>query len=81
MTELWRCDDCGGPAAWTFIDGEPHYSCRHRCEGFMADQLDLWLFKRQVDGSGSVSAVEAAKGLRHVSEIMRSESDDSDLPF
>ena len=36
---LWKCDDCGGPAVWTFIDGAPHYHCERQCDGFMQTEL------------------------------------------
>jgi len=38
-TPIWSCDECGGPAAWTFINGEPHYHCKRGCAGF--NQLDM----------------------------------------
>jgi len=37
---LWRCDSCGGPAAWTLIHGEPYYHCQRQCVGFR--QLELF---------------------------------------
>ena len=37
---LWVCDDCGGPAVWTFIEGDAHYHCERQCDGFM--QLELF---------------------------------------
>lgn len=37
---LTTCDDCGGPAYWTIIQGEVYYSCKSQCDGFM--QLDLF---------------------------------------
>ena len=36
---LWKCDDCGGPAVWTFIDGVVHYHCERQCDGFMQMEL------------------------------------------
>ena len=36
---LWICDECGGPAKWTFIDEQVYYHCERKCAGFM--QLDL----------------------------------------
>ncbi len=55
-TPIWQCDDCGGPALWTFIDGDPHYHCKRQCDGFM--QLDLLELASQVDRVGSVSAMD-----------------------
>ena len=40
MAVLWLCDECGGPANWTFLEGAAYYLCKRRCSGF--DQLDLW---------------------------------------
>ena len=37
---LWKCDHCGGPALWTFNDGDPFYHCERQCDGFM--QMELW---------------------------------------
>ena len=39
MTSLAVCDDCGGPAFWTFIDGHPHYHCKQLCLGFTQTEL------------------------------------------
>ena len=36
---IWKCDDCGGPAVWTFIRGVVHYHCEHQCDGFMQVEL------------------------------------------
>ncbi len=36
---LWLCDDCGGPAVWTFIDGAAHYYCERECGGFRQMEL------------------------------------------
>jgi len=36
---LWVCDDCGGPAVWTFIEGVAHYHCERQCDGFMQVEL------------------------------------------
>ena len=36
---VWTCEDCGGPAVWTFIDGHPHYHCERQCDGFMQTEL------------------------------------------
>jgi len=38
---VWRCDHCGGPAKWTFIDGFVHYHCERQCDGFMQMELEL----------------------------------------
>ncbi len=71
MTELARCDDCGGPAFWTMIDGHPYYSCQVGCTGFI--QLDLGLDMgrdaRYLDRVVSVSALaEAEEALSSVSQ-------------
>jgi len=52
---LWRCDDCGGPANWTFINGEPHYLCHD--PGCRA-QFDMFKSSVYYDKYGSVSALE-----------------------
>ena len=41
MSVLWKCDFCGGPAAWTLHpDGSPLYHCDAQCDGFM--QMDFF---------------------------------------
>ena len=37
---LWICEECGGPAVWTFIEGEVYYHCEEQCDGFC--QLELF---------------------------------------
>ena len=40
LSILWRCDACGGPAAWCFINGVAHYwcfACSHQLEMFEVD--------------------------------------------
>ena len=53
---LWRCEDCGGPANWTFINGEPYYLCHN---DDCASQLDFMKSMVYNDQYGSVSALEA----------------------
>ncbi len=57
---LWKCDHCGGPATWTFIDEHPHYHYERQCDGFM--QVDFLDPHRYVDSVGSVSALAEAEG-------------------
>jgi len=37
---VWRCDECGGPAKWTFLGHDVYYHCEQQCDGFM--QMDLF---------------------------------------
>ena len=61
---LWKCDDCGGPAWWTVIDGAPHYYCKVQCAGFTQLPLDLGSEECYLDRVVSVSALDAeARGL------------------
>ena len=57
MTSLAVCDDCGGPAFWTFIDGHPHYHCKQLCSGFTQTELDIPGSVPYVDRVVSVSAL------------------------
>ena len=57
MTGLAVCDDCGGPAFWTFIDGHPHYHCKQLCSGFCQLELAGDLPASYVDRVVSVSAL------------------------
>jgi len=34
MTGLAVCDECGGPAWWTILDGEVYYKCQRPCDDF-----------------------------------------------
>ncbi len=37
---LWRCDHCGGRAAWTLDrHGDPWYICEKNCKGFAQGDL------------------------------------------
>ncbi len=38
---LWMCDDCGGPAVWTFMEGHVYYHCERQCDGFMQMELSF----------------------------------------
>ena len=89
---LWRCDDCGGPAWWTFIDGVAHYICKSSCDGFL--QLDLFSVpassleglapedpNEQVDRDGSVRAVERAEEGRPFVLTKQQAMDLHGLPF
>jgi len=51
-TPVWICDECGGPAKWTFIDEEVYYHCERQCDGFM--QLELVGEAGLTDASTSV---------------------------
>jgi len=63
---LWICEDCGGPASWTFIRGVAHYHCKNLCTGFR--QVDMFDTSEYVDKVVSVSALE-------------DEGENTDLPF
>ncbi len=52
-----RCDYCGGPALWTFIQGEAHFICKAPCEGFRTEQGELF-------GSSRVRKGKATTGRR-----------------
>ncbi len=61
---LGRCDFCGGPAVWTFVDGLLFFHCEDRCDGFM--QLELF----EETGVGEASerdAYDGASGLKPIS--------------
>ena len=49
---MWKCDDCGGPAVWTFIEGVVHYHCERLCDGFMQLELE-WEPMPEVGVEGS----------------------------
>ncbi len=82
---VWMCEDCGGPAVWTFIAGHIHYHCERQCDGFM--QLELpglttELASVKLDRTGSVSALnENEDACVEDEEIVSSEQGCSDLPF
>jgi len=57
---LWRCDDCGGAAKWTMINGHPHYICNNE-ECAQWRQLDMWPSSRYIDSVGSVSGLAEAE--------------------
>jgi len=38
---VWRCEDCGGAAKWTFIDEQVYYHCEDQCDGFMQIEMAL----------------------------------------
>ena len=60
------CEDCGGPAVWTFIRGVVYYHCESLCEGFL--QLELFPGDR----------VDVVREGDSADEVDRS---DHDLPF
>ncbi len=56
MMPLWRCDFCGGAAAWAFdAHGSPWFSCHAQCDRFM--QLEIWSEEME---PGHVSGVLAS---------------------
>ncbi len=63
---LWLCDDCGGPAKWTFIDGHPHYHCERQCDGFM--QTELFDTKRVGEITRGGDALDAGRRLYELDE-------------
>ena len=76
MAMLWECDNCGGPATWTIIDGEPYYHCEQQCDGFR--QLELF----GEDGVRDPVRGHESDGLTRVSSIMNRASPDGEgLPF
>ncbi len=58
LSKLWICDDCGGAAWWTIVDGEPYYLCKSECEGSQVEQLDVYSAMCYIDRVVSVSASE-----------------------
>ena len=48
-TPLWICEFCGGPANWTFIQGEVFFHCQRQCDAFR--QKDMF----EVEGLTHVS--------------------------
>ncbi len=67
---VWKCDDCGGPAVWTFIDGAVHYHCERQCDGFM--QGDLFLRSGVVEHTRGGDALDAGRPTS---------VEEDDLPF
>ena len=73
---LWLCEDCGGPAVWTFIDGHPYYHCEQQCEGFM--QMEL--FSR--DGVEQIMKGDGPAGPAASSDVDQVKNNElSELPF
>ena len=54
MASLWKCDECGGPAKWTFFGDSVYYHCEQQCDAFM--QVDMFDSECYIDSSLSVSA-------------------------
>ena len=80
VSVLWRCDHCGGPANWTFIDGEPYYRCKVNCTGFA--QVDLFDTSGYIDSVVSVSGPPEAGSLTPISEVkLIFDGGEDDLPF
>ena len=67
VTPLWRCEDCGGPAWWTFLDGVAHYKCKRGCRGF----TQLGLFDDRLDAEGSVAHVDRDGSVRAVDQAAK----------
>ena len=65
-TPIWRCDDCGGAAVWTFIDGVVHYHCEHQCEGFM--QRELFETSGVVGSTRGGDALDAGRPTSDIDE-------------
>ncbi len=70
VVPLWQCDDCRGPAKWTFIDGVAHYHCERQCDGFMQMELfgmsgvdDVTRGGDALDAGRPVSSINEAEGL------------------
>ena len=78
---LWVCEDCGGPANWTFIDGDPYYHCQRGCAGFAQLPLDLGDPGAELDRVVSVSAVERERGRLRDQEITDQLLSATGLPF
>ena len=73
MSILWRCDECGGPAQWCFINGAAHYFCS-------ACSHQLEMFDVRLEGSPN-APVEPSEG-HGVDVVVRGDgSDGSGDPF
>ncbi len=71
---IWRCDDCGGLANWTIIDGGPYYACQQGCGGFLQGELfETW----EPEAEDRVVTPEGAAADEHYEET---ELEDG-LPF
>ena len=56
MTDPWVCEDCGGPAVWSFGDDDSVvFECRDGCSGL---PLDRSVLARYLDKVGSVSGLK-----------------------
>ena len=69
---LWICEDCGGPAVWTFIASIPHYHCERQCDGFM--QVELFEGDGVVEVTRGDEAQDAGRSTSGVDEL-------EELPF
>ena len=75
MSSLTTCEHCGGPAAWTIIDGKVYYSCNKQCAGYA--QLDLLRDEFVV---GKPTSPEGGN-FPHDSEYVEHEGEISELPW
>ncbi len=90
---LTRCEDCGGPAKWTIIRGDPYYHCVRLCAGFtqlslfpadgdfivsVKPPVDRSLDPLYIDSRVSVSALDEAT---EATPLSITDHQDDDLPF
>jgi len=61
VSPLWKCEECGGPAVWTFIDELVYYHCERQCDGFV--QLDLFLTSGVEENKRGEDALDAGRPL------------------
>ena len=68
-----RCDHCGGPADWCFIDGEAHFHCQRECVFFC--QLELFA------GDEGLRHVSEILRLDRIGSVSALDEDEDTLPF